>query len=108
MLHSISIEGWYIYSGCNLLENYLQVDKKKKKKVDLTDKFFTVLPFVYRPSLLSVYPRANLCLFKGPHHCSTETLLFFLSSLIKLLGTQTEVDNNTNTMIKVADVPLLS
>lgn len=38
----------------------------------------------------------------------TETLLFLLSSLIKLLGTQTEVDNNTNTVIKVADVPLFS
>jgi len=74
----------------------------------LTDRFFTALPFVYRPSLLLVCPRANLCLFKEPRHCSTETLLFLLSSLIKLLGTQTEVDNNTNAMIKVAEVPLCS
>lgn len=81
---------------------------ERKKKLDLTDNFFTVLPFVYRPSLLLVHPRANLCIFKGPRHCSTETLLFLLSSLIKLFGTQTEVDNNTNTMIEVADVPLFS
>lgn len=102
VLHSVSVEGWHIYSSCNLLKDCLQVEKKQ---LDLIDKFFMVLPFVYRPSLLLVYPRASLCLFKGPHHCSTETL-FFLSSLIKLLGIQTEADNNTNTMIKVAGVPL--
>lgn len=67
--------------------------------------FFTTLAFMYGPSFLPVYSTATLlCIFKVPCYHLTETLLYLLSSLIKLLGARTTVHTNMKVLIKGADV----